>query len=215
MSGKSKPTPPKMAPKPGIVKVYKALWSYAGVQSDELSFSEGDRLYISDQSESGWWKATLNGKSGIVPGNYVAEDIADSIDFPLHEAAKRGNVSFLTECLNNKVALNGIDKSGSTALHWAARGGHGECVELLTDNYLIDLNVKNKLGETPLHGAAWKSHAKVVEFLLEKGAIANIKNNDNKLPYDLAGDPETAALLKPKLATTANTNYEDYLGDSD
>uniref|UniRef100_H2YH20 Osteoclast-stimulating factor 1 n=1 Tax=Ciona savignyi TaxID=51511 RepID=H2YH20_CIOSA len=213
MSGK--PTPPKMAPKPGIVKVYKALWAYSAQQDDELSFEEGDRLYITDQSETGWWKATLRGKAGLVPVNYVAEDIADSIDFPLHEAAKRGNVSFLTECLDNKVALNGIDKSGSTALHWAARGGHGECVELLTDNALLHLNIQNKLGETPLHGAAWKSHAQIVEFLLEKGADPNIKNNDKKLPYDLAGDAETAALLKPKPVNVTSNDYEDYLGDSD
>nr|CAB3264593.1 osteoclast-stimulating factor 1-like [Phallusia mammillata] len=211
----SKPAPPKLTPKPGVVKVYKAMWSYTSQQPDELSFEEGDRIYISDQSESGWWKATVKGKAGLVPSNYVAEDIADSIDFPLHEAAKRGNICFLEECLDNKVAINGIDKSGSTALYWACHGGHTEVVSMLLENNFIDLNSKNKLGDTALHAAAWKSHADIVQLLLHKGADTNIKNNDNKLPFNLANDPATAALLKPKGRGSISSSNDDYLGDSD
>ena len=35
-----------------------------------------------------------------------------------------GNLPFLEECLMNRVSANGLDKSGSTALHWAASAGH-------------------------------------------------------------------------------------------
>lgn len=34
----------------------------------------------------------------------LVESSTESIDFPLHEAAKRGNVPFLQECLNNNVS---------------------------------------------------------------------------------------------------------------
>ena len=211
----SRPPPPRLAPKPGVVKVYKAMWTYTAQQSDELSFEEGDRLYISDQSESGWWRATLKGKSGLVPSNYVAEDIADSIDFPMHEACKRGNVSFLNECLDNKIAINAHDKSGSTPLYWACHGGHSECVDLLLQNNFIELDAQNKLGDTALHAAAWKSHADVVKQLVHKGANKDVKNNEKKTPYDLASDPECAALLKPKGRGSVVSSNDEYLDDSD
>ena len=210
-----RPPPPKLAPKPGVVKVYKAMWTYTAQQADELSFEEGDRLYISDQSESGWWKATVKGKTGLVPSNYVAEDIADAIDFPMHEACKRGNLSFLIECLENKIAINSQDKSGSTALYWACHGGHRECVECLLENNFIELNVQNKLGDTALHAAAWKSHADAIAILLEKGANREIRNNEKKLPFELASDPECAALLKPRGGGSAASSNDEYLGDSD
>lgn len=216
MSKPSRPAPvaPKRAPKPGIVKVYKALYPYTAQHSDELTFEEGDRLYISDQSEGGWWKGTVNGKSGLVPSNYVAADIEDSIDFPLHEAAKRGNVDFMLECLDNKIGLNGIDKSGSTALYWAAHGGHIECAQLLLDNSYINLNVQNKLGDTALHAAAWKGHADVARALIERGAALHVVNNDKKTAAALCRDAEVAALFRPVSHATAGSS-DDYLGDSD
>ncbi|XP_076808542.1 osteoclast-stimulating factor 1-like [Clavelina lepadiformis] len=215
MARRAAPAPPKLAPKPGVVKVYKAMWAYTAQHVDELTFEEGDRIYITDQSESGWWKATVKGKAGLVPSNYVAEDIADAIDFPLHEAAKRGNLSFLLECLDNKIAINAADKSGSTALYWAAHGGHVECVDVLINNNFIELNHTNKLGDTPLHAAAWKSHPDVIKLLLHKGANNQVKNKDNKTPMDLASDPECAALLKPRGRGSVGSSNDEYLGDSD
>lgn len=35
-----------------------------------------------------------------------------------------GNMSWLRECLDNKVGINGLDKAGNTALYWASHGGH-------------------------------------------------------------------------------------------
>lgn len=125
----------------------------------------------------------------------VVEENTESIDHPLHEAAKRGNINFLIECLNNKVcdgffpqstlnailnyvhffkqkkkvSVNGLDKAGSTALHWAARGGHLECVVKLLEVPNVQVNVQNKLGDTPLHSAAWKGHSEIVKLLLQKG----------------------------------------------
>lgn len=91
-------------------------------------------------------------------------DSVGRVEYPLHEAAKRGNVELLQECLQNKVthlplhlprmqcislkvSVNSLDKSGSTALYWAAHGGHDEVIRLLlsfTPNLSISSQVHPK-----------------------------------------------------------------------
>lgn len=55
---------------PVLVKV-KGLFDYEATCDTELSFKEGDILGVSEQDESGWWYAELNGKFGFIPQNYV------------------------------------------------------------------------------------------------------------------------------------------------
>lgn len=210
MSLPNRPAPPPPS-RPGHVQVVKAIYAYSATRGDELSFEEGDLLYIIDKTEStGWWKARVGNKTGLIPSNYVDEN-TESIDNPLHEAAKRGNVDFLNECLNNKVSINGLDKSGSTALHWAASGGHMACAVALLNEPNISLDVQNKLGDTALHNASWKGHTDIVEALIERGANTSIKNNEKKTAYDLARKPEVAKLLK----SSSISNAEDYGADDD
>ncbi|XP_047139377.1 osteoclast-stimulating factor 1 [Hydra vulgaris] len=210
MSIPNRPAPPPPS-RPGHVQVVKAIYAYSATRGDELSFEEGDLLYIIDKTQSnGWWKARVGNKTGLIPSNYVDEN-TESIDNPLHEAAKRGNVDFLNECLNNKVSINGLDKSGSTALHWAASGGHMACAVALLNEPNISLDVQNKLGDTALHNASWKGHTDIVEALIERGANTSIKNNEKKTAYDLARKPEVAKLLK----SSSISNAEDYGADDD
>lgn len=55
----------------GQVKVMRAMFRYVAGQEDELSFEEGDMLYILDTSDpDGWWKARCNNKTGLIPSNY-------------------------------------------------------------------------------------------------------------------------------------------------
>jgi ankyrin repeat protein len=138
----SRRPPPKPVPrKPGHVQVVKAIYPYTAQNSDELSFEEGDTLYIIEKQEDGWWRARCGKKEGLIPSNYI-ESSTESIDNPLHEAAKRGNLPFLEECLTNRVSPNGLDKSGSTALHWAASGGHEDCAQALLRIPGIELNAQ-------------------------------------------------------------------------
>uniref|UniRef100_A0A8I5UT42 Osteoclast-stimulating factor 1 n=4 Tax=Hominidae TaxID=9604 RepID=A0A8I5UT42_PONAB len=167
--------------------------------------------------DTNWWKGTSKGRTGLIPSNYVAEQ-AESIDNPLHEAAKRGNLSWLRECLDNRVGVNGLDKAGSTALYWACHGGHKDIVEMLFTQPNIELNQQNKLGDTALHAAAWKGYADIVQLLLAKGARTDLRNIEKKLAFDMATNAACASLLKKKQGTDAVrtlSNAEDYLDDED
>ncbi|MBN3297817.1 OSTF1 factor, partial [Amia calva] len=152
-------------------------------------------------SDSNWWKGTCRGRTGLIPSNYVAEQ-AESIDNPMHEAAKRGNVSWLRECLENKVGINGLDKAGNTALYWACHGGHKDVVEMLLGHSNVELNQQNKLGDTALHAAAWKGYSDIVEMLLNKNARTDILNNEKKLALEMATNAQCASLLKRKQGTS-------------
>ena len=61
----------------------------------------------------------------------------------MHEAAKRGQVDFLRDCFQQRIPINGVDKSGSTPLYWAAHGGHDDCVkEILKHGNKVQLDVQ-------------------------------------------------------------------------
>lgn len=53
-----------------VVKV-RGLFDYVATCDTELSFKEGDILTITEQDESGWWYAEVDGRAGFVPQNYV------------------------------------------------------------------------------------------------------------------------------------------------
>uniref|UniRef100_A0A0N5AMY4 Osteoclast-stimulating factor 1 n=1 Tax=Syphacia muris TaxID=451379 RepID=A0A0N5AMY4_9BILA len=188
-------TPPKPIPKPGRVTVYRALYDYKARSDREMSFNEGDLLYVTDSGAyEDWLTARYGGRTGLVPKNYVQD--AECIALPLHEAAKRGNLNFIKECLDNSVSPNSLDKSGSTPLYWASYAGHTDIVKLLVEIPNMCISAQNKLGDTALHAAAWKSHADCVEVLLEHGANPSIRNYEGKMPFDIARDTQSKALLE-------------------
>jgi ankyrin repeat protein len=118
---------------------------------------------------------------------------------------------------------NAPTHTGSTPLHWAARGGHLDCTQTLLAVPTIEVNVANKLGDTALHGAAWKGQVEMITLLLEGGADRTLKNKAGELPYDLASrsaDAQrllrvTAAAAAAAAAKAAEEDYGDSDGDED
>lgn len=49
-----------------------------------------------------------------------------------------------------QVSVNGLDKAGSTPLHWAAHGGHVDCVKTLLDvpNCAVNVQVPSVVMKT-------------------------------------------------------------------
>jgi hypothetical protein len=63
--------PPAAAAAPQTQIRVRGLYDYTATNETELSFREGDILSISEQDDSGWWYAELNGQFGFIPNNYV------------------------------------------------------------------------------------------------------------------------------------------------
>ena len=57
------------------LRVCTALFGYDATSSDEITFREGDILYVVDESEPEWWTAEHKDSKarGVIPSNYVQE----------------------------------------------------------------------------------------------------------------------------------------------
>lgn len=189
--------PPVLPPKPKNQKFHRATFSHSAEADDELSFQEGDLLYILDDNDSFWWRARVRGKEGLIPANFITSQGEIS---PFLDACKRGNLELLEECLLNQVPVNGIDLAGNTGIHWACRGGHHDCLRrLLHLGMQVKIDLENRLGDTPLHLAALKGSKACIQ-LLRTSINANAEmlekaNKDGKTALDLAADPEAKSCL--------------------
>lgn len=77
------PPPPIIARKPPPVPTQsalprcKAIWSYSGVEEDELTFQESDEIEIVNEDDDAWWRGIVvkpdgsRSQSGLFPSNYV------------------------------------------------------------------------------------------------------------------------------------------------
>jgi len=63
------PLPVVARPSTNVVRA-KGLYPFNGQSKDELTFQPGDILTIHERNGD-WWTAELNGKTGLIPGNYV------------------------------------------------------------------------------------------------------------------------------------------------
>jgi len=65
------PTPSRAqpAPPPRAVRA-KANWDFTSEDPNELPFRTGDIVTILSQNGE-WWSAELNGRTGLIPANYV------------------------------------------------------------------------------------------------------------------------------------------------
>jgi len=121
---------------------------------------------------------------------------------PIHDAAKSGDIAGVQAELDKGVDVNAKREGGSTPLHGAAEGGHGEIVELLivagADLHARTVPMLGGGGWTPLHSAARQGHREIVELLITNGSDVNSRDSSGKSSLHdaaLEGHKEIVELL--------------------
>ncbi|KAF9998625.1 hypothetical protein BGZ79_007707 [Entomortierella chlamydospora] len=132
----------------------------------------------------------------------------------LWAACKDDNLELLDEALSLEgTDVNSIDGLGNTALHYAARQGSKDCMEILLHFDELNVNVANRLeGDTPLHKAAAYEDPDMalimVELLVNRGASLNAVNKHRQKPVDKAPS-DTHEEVKTFLENAALGSYYD------
>ena len=109
--------------------------------------------------------------------NIRSKDTRDAYSMPLHKAAGNGMLEMVNALLKYadrqdggaKEIIHAQDEDRWTPLHYAARGGHDEIVELLTQKG-ANVMASDNDQQTPLHVAARWGHSDVCVTLIDEGA---------------------------------------------
>jgi ankyrin repeat protein len=100
----------------------------------------------------------------------------------MEQAAAKGDLRKLKTLMREGADPNERDPfSGYTALHWAADGGHVDCVKFLL-NKGCRIDDQTEEGDTPLHVAYMFTHRKLIKYLLKSGADPTLKNDSGQTP---------------------------------
>ena len=116
----------------------------------------------------------------------------------LHYSSKEGNIKITEKLLKLGCDPNIKNKNNETPLHLSSIQGYFDISKLLIDNGAL-LDIYDNKNNTPLHYICLYNHIEILKYLLVKfnniEKILNVKNIDNKTPYDLTTNSEIKLLL--------------------
>jgi len=117
----------------------------------------------------------------LVAASLLAGSALQAATPPLVAAVKSGDRTAALKLAEDKDAVLAAEADGTTALHWAVRGGDVELVDRLL-RAGADASAANRYGVTPLHLAAINGDAAIIERLLKAGANPNAAGADGETP---------------------------------
>lgn len=192
-------------------------------QEDKLkSGNTGSKILITESdmdkiSESGI--STMEGSSDGSHRSRVlsSEDEAitldsdldpDSIEYEFQESCLYCDVDRVMKLVKHAqdIDVNRVNKtSGITALHHSVLEENFALVQLLVQDFKVDLHVLDIEGWTPLHAASAVGNLQIAQFLLEKGAKPSSLNLSCEFPVDVAEDQAMEKLLKKAMLGSNST----------
>jgi ankyrin repeat protein len=120
-------------------------------------------------------------------------------------AAEGGHEQLIQRLLEAGADPTASDNSGSTALHWAAWGGHTE-IENLKHDEKADTTTAG--GGTPTS----PSHESVIQMLLDRGAAINAQNSQGCTPLHWVAGAGSAPMIRCFLDNGASVDIADNCG---
>ena len=134
----------------------------------------------------------------IVAGLIFFLSCAAAFSDTILDYARKGDLEKVRILLAQSPALvSSRDRSGKTALIWAAMNGHTGIVDLLL-GYDADVNARDYDGATALHWAARNNHVQAARSLLGHSAAVGVRDNRGQTPLHWAveaGRKEMVRLL--------------------
>lgn len=129
----------------------------------------------------------------------------------LHAAIHFNRRNWAERLIAQDVKVDATCSDGRTALHWAAKDGRSDMVELLTQKS-ADTNIQDRYGDTPLHLAImWstKDCMDVVHKLVKAGARVDIRGGKGYTPLAWAMRHGPSSIAKLLAENQADVNAED------
>ncbi len=167
----------------------------------------------------GFWKKAIRyitpAALAVLFAVTVHDHLSNSTGVRICDLARGGDLEGVQEVVSkNKGAINAATDQGWSALHFAARYGHGEVAAYLVDKRAKVNDRSDKGGKTPLWLAAKGGNTGIIRKLLEAGADPHILDQGGRTPLHMAaakGDKESVRLLLEK---GARINAGDDKGDT-
>jgi ankyrin repeat protein len=131
-------------------------------------------------------------------------------------AAGSGQIDAVKNLLSTyEIDLNTTqDERGQGALHWAAKNGFPEVIEVLVAAG-ADVNQTDLRDETALHLASKRNDSKSVEFLLTNGAAIDCVSEEGLKPIHVAALSKSVANVRILAQVTQNPDLHDASVTSD
>ncbi len=109
-------------------------------------------------------------------------------------ATKNDYIGIVKVLLKNKANVNAADENEYTPLHWAAKLGYTEIINILIENGANPL-LKNKDGKTPGDLARYGNIKKLLEKA-EEEQLKKLNEEKNNLTQDKDDNKDTTPLLE-------------------
>jgi ankyrin repeat protein len=129
---------------------------------------------------------------------------------PLHAAVQRGSLKLFRRLIEGGADMDSRTRIfKETPMHWAARLGYIECLELLARcGGSLTCQDGSPKGMTPIHLAILCDKDKMALWLLENGVTVNIESREGMSPLFCAIRRRNIELVKVLIEKGANVNAQ-------